>query len=77
MKHAANTIMRDFMTFEDVEALDSNGLGLLCRVNGKQVWVPYANMATRERTVRRPGDRGLLVVPHWLAVNLELLDQAA
>ena len=44
---------------------------------GKEVWVPYANMARRECTVRRPGDCGLLIVPHWLAVNLELLDRAA
>jgi hypothetical protein len=77
MKHVANTITHDFIAFGDVEALDSNGLGLLCRVNGREVWVPYANMATRECTVRRPGDRGLLVVPHWLAVNLKLLDLAA
>jgi len=34
-------------------------------------------MASRECTVRRPGDCGLLIVPHWLAVNLELLDRAA
>jgi hypothetical protein len=53
------------------------GLGLLCRVNGKEVGVPCANMARHECTVRRPGDCGLLVVPHWLAVNLELLDRAA
>src|SRR5207247_7012 len=59
---------QDFVTFEDVEAIASNGLGLLCRVSGKEVWVPYANMARRERTVRRPGDRGRLIVPHWLAV---------
>jgi hypothetical protein len=68
---------QDFVTFEDVEAIASNGLGLLCRVSGKEVWVPYANMARRERTVRRPGDRGRLIVPHWLAVNLELLERAA
>ena len=68
---------QDFVTFEDVEAIASNGLGLLCRVSGKEVWVPYANMPRRERTVRRPGDRGRLIVPHWLTVNLELLERAA
>jgi len=67
----------DFVIFQGVQAIGSNGLGLLCRVNGAEVWVPYANMAMRECSVRRPGDRGLLVVPHWLAVNLELLDRAA
>jgi hypothetical protein len=72
-----NMDTHDFVIFQDVEAIGSNGLGLLCRVNGKEVWVPYANMARRECTVRRPGDCGLLVVPHWLAVNLELLDRAA
>ena len=77
VKDPAHILMRDFMTFEDVEAISSNGLGLLCRVNGKEVWVPYATMVTRARTVRRPGDRGLLIVPHWLAVNLQLLDRAA
>ena len=67
----------DFVIFQDVEAIGSNRLALLCRVKGQEVWVPYANMARRERTVRRPGDCGLLIVPHWLAVNLELVDRAA
>jgi len=69
--------MKDFVTFRYVEAIGSNGVGLLCRVNGKEVSVPYANMATRECTVRRPGDWGLLVIPDWLAVNLELIERAA
>ena len=69
--------MHDFVTFEDVEAITSNGLGLLCRVSGAEVWVPYANMARREGTVCRPGDHGRLIIPHWLAVNLELIERAA
>src|SRR2546428_14013986 len=77
VKDGGDMHTQDFVTFQDVEAISSNGLGLLCRVNGKEVWVPYANMARRECTVRRPGDCGLLVVPHWLAVNLWLLDRAA
>ena len=77
VKDGGDMHTQDFVIFQDVEAIGSNGLGLLCRVNGKEVWVPYANMARRECTVRRPGDCGLLVVPHWLAVNLELLDRAA
>ena len=77
MKDGGDMDTQDFVTFQDVEAIGSNGLGLLCRVNRKEVWVPYANMARREWTVRGPGDRGLLIVPHWLAVNLELLDRAA
>src|SRR2546428_11474811 len=77
VKDGGDMDTQDFVTFQDVEAIDSNGLALLCRVNGKEVWVPYANMARRECTVRRPGDCGLLIVPHWLAVKLELLDRAA
>jgi hypothetical protein len=77
VKDGGDMHAQDFVIFQDVEAISTNGLGLLCRVNGKEVWVPYANMARRECTVRRPGDCGLLIVPHWLAVNLELLDRAA
>ena len=69
--------MSDFVTFRDVEAINSYGFTLLCRVDGKKVWVPYANMMRAEGTVRGPGDCGRLTIPLWLALNLGLLQRAA
>ena len=69
--------MSDFVTFSDVEAMSSYGLTLLCRVDGKTVWVPYATMVRGEGTVRGPAECGRLTVPLWLALKLGLVQRAA
>jgi len=70
--------MRDLVTFADVEVIRSAGPALLCRVGGKEVWIPCVNVVpTDEATVRMPGDCGRLVIPRWLALNLGLVDTAA
>jgi len=69
--------MSDFVTFADVEAMSSYGLTLLCRVDGKKVWVPYADMMRGEATVRGPGEWGRLTIPLWLALKLGLVQRAA
>jgi len=71
-------LMRDFVTFEDVEVVRKSGPALLCRVEDKEVWIPYVNIVmTDEATIRRPGDCGRLVIPRWLALNLGLAGVAA
>ena len=70
--------MRDFVTFEEVEVVKRGDRALLCHVEGKDVWIPYVNIAlTDEATIRRAGDCGRLVIPRWLALNLGLVDVAA
>jgi hypothetical protein len=63
----------EFMRFEDVEALAKDGRGLLCRVAGREVWVPSDRIAIDDRVVQRPGDRGRLVVTRTVAIDLGLI----
>jgi len=70
--------MRDFVAFEEVEVIKRGGRALLCRVEGKDVWIPYVNIAmTDEAAIRRAGDCGRLVIPKWLALILGLVHVAA
>jgi hypothetical protein len=55
----------------DVEALDGGGLVMHCRVGNRVVWVPSLGMLPGTE-IKRQGDRGWLVLPHDLAVNLGL-----
>jgi hypothetical protein len=56
---------------EDVEVLDGGNLVMRCRVGERIVWVPA--LATLLGTeIARRGDRGRLVLPHDLAVDLGL-----
>ena len=50
----------------------SDGLALICERKGRRVPVPVAQIAARSQ-VRFPGDYGDLVIPRWLAVNLDLI----
>jgi hypothetical protein len=58
--------------FRDVEVLDAKGEDLRCAVAGKQVVVPLLTVQP-ESEVHAAGDRGLLVIPRWLAIGLGLL----
>ena len=48
------------------------GPALICEMKGRRVGVPVAQIAARSQ-VRSPGDYGDLVIPRWLAVNLDLI----
>jgi hypothetical protein len=61
----------DRIEFPDVEVLDSGGLVLKCRIDGKTVRVPPLRMLPGT-TVRRLGDRGMLVLERELAIELGL-----
>ena len=65
-----------FVRFDDVEALAKDVRGLLCRVGGREVWVPSDRIAIDDHVVQQPGDRGRLVLPKALAITLGLAVQA-
>ena len=55
----------------DVEVLDYGNLVMRCRVGDRVVWVPPLRVLTGT-TIKKRGDRGQLVLPHDLAVELDL-----
>ena len=59
------------MTFPDVEVLDSSGLVLRCRLDGKIVGVPPLRLLPGT-TIARAGDRGTLVLEREMARELGL-----
>ena len=60
----------DWLSIEGVHAV-SEGLVLICDVDGQRVGVPPTQVAPHSE-VRRPGDRGRLIIPRWLAIDLGL-----
>lgn len=58
--------------FLGVEVLDDGGLTLRCRIEGKVVSIPPLRMLEGTE-VRRTGDRGRLVIPWDVAVDLGLV----
>jgi hypothetical protein len=57
--------------FEDVEVLEAGGLVMRCRVGGKIVLVPPLRLLPGTQ-IRQTGDRGRLILPHDVAVDLGL-----
>jgi len=63
------------VAFSYVEALEQRGMSLHCLVRGRRAALsPLLIQAGSD--VWRPGDRGRLVIPRWLAVELNLVDVA-
>jgi hypothetical protein len=61
----------ELVIIEDVLAV-TDGLALICEVNGRRFGVPWARIA-RCIEVKRPGDRGRLVIPRQVAEALGML----
>ena len=61
----------DDFELDEVEALSDTVDGLLCRVGDERLLIPLRFVA-RGGQVRKPGDRGKIVLPHWLAQHLGL-----
>jgi hypothetical protein len=55
----------DTVTITDVEVIREGGLALLCRVRGKEIWIPHAQILNAG--VQTVGQRGSIVVPKWFA----------
>lgn len=60
------------MEFSDALVLFDTGLSLVCLVNGIRVRVPSRLMLSPTE-VRQTGQRGKLVIPRYLAVNIGLV----
>ena len=61
----------DVVEIPNVEAKSDTGLTLICLIRGRRVMVPHLQIHRRS-TVRRVGDHGTLVVPRWLAADLDV-----
>jgi hypothetical protein len=62
--------------FEDVEVVADTGPALYCRVGALVVGVPPVQMLPGTE-IPHPGDRGRLVLPIELAMELGLIDRRA
>jgi len=57
------------VTYEDVEVVESDGLGMVCRIGNHRVFIgKYVPLDGT--TVRAKGDRGRLTLPRWFAEQL-------
>lgn len=52
--------------------LREGGMAILCEIDGQQVWVPRSQLLVGT-TVHGAGDDGEIVIPRWLARNLQLV----
>ena len=64
------------VSFGDVEVLGACGADLECRIEARSVLVPRLLIQPGSE-VRRPGDRGNLVIHRWLAIGLGLVSPFA
>lgn len=60
----------DLVPFRDVRVLESTGPALLCRIGGRQVWLPRHHIRGNLWCV---GDRGTLCIRRWIALDRHLL----
>ena len=61
--------------FSYAEAVELRGMNLHCLVRGRRAALSPL-LIQPGSDVWRPGDRGRLVIPRWLAVELNLVDVA-
>ncbi len=59
---------------EAVEALSDSMMGLLCKVGDRRLPIPHRFLLEGSE-VRKPGDRGTLVIPAWLAKTLGVVSR--
>jgi hypothetical protein len=66
--------MERWLDIADVEAIRETRSGLLCRIAGKEVAVPFA-VIRADSQVWRWGDRGVLTLPFWFATDVVSRDR--
>jgi len=59
----------ELVLFSDVRVMASTGGALLCRISGKDVWLPRWHVSGK---LWRVGDRGKLFVRRWVASERNL-----
>ena len=52
--------------------LREGGMAILCEIDGQQVRIPRSQLLVGT-IVQRVGDQGEIVIPRWLAINLQLV----
>jgi hypothetical protein len=63
----------ELVMFLDVTVLSATASSLLCRVGGKNVWLPRVHVAGK---LWATGDRGKLFIRRWVASDRHLIDAA-
>lgn len=61
----------DIVELESVEAMSETASGLLCSIRGERFPIPL-RFVLAESEVRKPGDKGKLVIPGWMLESLGL-----
>jgi hypothetical protein len=62
----------ELMLFDGVRVVAERSRVLLCLIRDRKVWVQRSHVQEGSE-VKTRGDRGRLVIPKWLAVDLDLL----
>jgi len=57
---------REVAEFEDVVAVKETKLALLCRIDGRERWIPLSQIDD-DSEVWKEGDEGKLVISMWFA----------
>lgn len=52
--------------FKNVECIRESAKAILCRVNGREVWIPQS-LVHDDSEVFAKGHQGKLVIPEWFA----------
>lgn len=63
---------KDKATFDDVEVVQETEAALLCRIDGKDVWIPKSQIDD-DSEVYEKGTEGELVVSQWIAEQKKLV----
>ncbi len=58
--------------FTGVHAIKQTDLGLLCIIDGDEVWIPISQI-TSDSEVTENGDEGTLAVKEWIAIEKGLV----
>ena len=61
----------DLVPFKDVRVIMSTAPALLCRIGGKNVWLPRSHISGK---LWCTGDRGKLFIRRWVARDRKLID---
>jgi hypothetical protein len=64
-------VMERWLNIDDVEAVRETPTELLCRIDGREVPVPF-EVIRPDSQVWRWGDRGVLTLPFWFATGAGL-----
>ena len=61
----------DLVAFQDVRIISSTAPALLCRIGGRNVWLPRRHISGK---LWCNGDRGKLFIRRWVARDRNLID---